>query len=330
MKLLTKSVPAYILFLTIFIAGGIILYQKLNPVKVIEKIESKDLCDFQIIRNTNYKFVRPLILGDRNCEDEGYNILKTNLNEYLNSEMSNGALKSASVYVREFEQGKWFAINPNETFSPGSMMKIATLITFLKDSEHNPDLLNQRIQFKASYSQMPVQSIVSGRLSSGRTYSVKELMEAMIIDSDNDATMLLSQRMNANIYFDLCRSLNLSVPTKEQVDYPITTSECSRFLRVIFNSSYLESKNSEYAMNLLTKSKFNGGLTKLLPETISIAHKFGEKFNPIEQQLHETAIIYTADKPYLITVMTRGADQQKLKGVLNSISKKVYDFMAAR
>jgi beta-lactamase class A len=288
------------------------------------------LCGFQIIRNTNYKYIRPLILGDRNCEDEGYNALKTNLNEYLNAEMSNGALKSASVYVREFEQGKWFAINPTETYSPGSMMKIATLITYLKDSEHNPDLLNQRIQFKASHSEMPVQSIVSGKLTSGRYYTVKELMEAMIINSDNDATMLLTQRMNANIYFDLCRSLNLSVPTKEQVDYPITTSECSRFLRVIFNSSYLESKNSEYAMNLLTKSKFNDGLTKLLPETISIAHKFGEKFNPIEQQLHETAIIYTADKPYLITVMTRGADQQKLKGVLNSISKKVYDFMASR
>ncbi|MFZ7115465.1 MAG: serine hydrolase [Bacteroidota bacterium] len=330
MKLLTKSVPAYFLFLIIFIAGGIILYQKFNPVRVYEKIEAKNSCDFQIIRNTKYKFIRPLILGDRNCEDEIFSVLKTNLNEYLNSEKSTGALKSASVYVREFDQGKWFSINPTETFSPGSMMKIATLITYLKDSEHNPDLLNQKIQFKATYSQMPVQSIVSGHLTSGRYYTIKELMEAMIIDSDNDATMLLSQTMNANTYFDLCRSLNLAVPTKDQVDYPITAMECSRFLRVIFNSSYLESANSEYAMNLLTKSKFSDGLIKLLPETISVAHKFGEKFNPIEQQLHETAIVFSSNKPYLITVMTRGTDQQKLKTVLNSISKKVYDFMAAR
>lgn len=83
-------------------------------------------------------------------------------------------------------------------------------------------------------------------------------------------------------------------------------------------------------MSLLTKSKFHDGLTKSLPASVPVAHKFGEKFNPIEQQLHETAIIYSENKPYLITVMTRGTDQEKLKSVLNSVSKKVYDFMASR
>ncbi len=330
MKLFTAKVPAYILLLTILFAGSLLYYRELHPVKVIEKIESENNNDIHVIRSTKYKYIRPVILADHLNEDNGFDNIRSELNNYINSEKNIGTLKSASVYVREFEKGKWFSINPTEQFSPGSMMKIATLLTYLKDSEHNPELLSKRIQFKAQFSEMPVQKILSGHLTTSKYYTVKELLEAMIIDSDNDATALLSQSMNANIYFDLLKSLDLSIPNKEQTDYPLTTIECSRLIRVIFNSSFLETKNSEYAMSLLTKSKFKDGLAKVLPDGVMIAHKFGEKSFPSEQQLHETAIIYSNNKPYLLTVMTKGEDQEKLKIVLNSISQKVYSYMATR
>lgn len=330
MKLFTKSVPAYTLILTILVSSCLILYREHHPVKVIEKIESENNNNVRVVRNTKYKYIRPVIFADYLQEDKSYENIKSTLNDYINSEKSIGELKSASVYVREFDQGKWFCINPDEEYSPGSMMKIATLLTFLKDSERNPELLNQRILFKAHYSEMPLQKIVTGQISTGKYYSIKELLEAMIIDSDNDATALLNQIMNASTYFDLLKSLNLSVPNKEQADYPLTTNQCSRLIRIIFNSSYLEPQNSEYAMNLLTKSKFRDGLAKPLPSDVVIAHKFGERIFPAEQQLHETAIIYSNNKPYMLTVMTKGNDQEKLKIILNSISKSVYDYMANR
>ncbi len=330
MKLFTTKVPAYLLVLTILLAGSILLYRELHPVKVIEKIEKESNNDIHVIRNTKYKFIRPVILADHEKEDNGFENIKSVLSDYINSEKNLGSLKSASVYVREFDQGKWFSINPDEQYSPGSMMKIATLLTYLKESEQNPELLNRRLKFNANFSEMPVQKIVSGRLTTGKNYTIKELLEAMIIDSDNDATVLLNQIMNANTYFDLLQSLNLSIPKIEQTDYPLTTIECSRLIRVIFNSSYLDPKNSEYAMSLLTKSKFKDGLAKLLPNDILIAHKFGEKSFASEQQLHETAIIYSNNKPYMLTVMTKGEDQEKLKTVLNSISQTVYAYMANR
>ncbi len=327
MKLFTTKVPAYILILTILLAGSILLYRELHPVKVIEKIESKNNCDIQLIRSTNFKYIKPLIFAERINEYDGFDNIKQTLNQYIDLEKSKGSIKSASIYVREFEQGRWFVVNPNEKFSPGSMMKIASLLCYLKESENNPDLLFKKIQFKAHFSEIPQQKIVTGNLVTGRYYSIKELIEAMIIDSNNDATMLLNTMMNYKIYFDLLSSLNLSIPGDNQSDYPLTTTECSKMMRIIFNSSYLNPKNSEYAMDLLTKSKFHDGLAKLIPDNVTIAHKFGERFNPVEQQLHETAIIYSGNKPYLLTVMTRGDDQEKLKTVLNSISKTVYDFM---
>lgn len=181
MKLLSKAVPAYTLVVTVILAGTLLLYQGLHPVKVIEKIESRNNSEIHLIRSTSFKFIGPLMLTDRVNEDENFSGLKSSLNDYFNSEKTNGNLTSASIFVREFEQGKWFAINPNETFRPGSMMKIVSLISYLKDSERNPEILNQKIQFKAHFSELPTQKIAADNLITGKYYTIKELLEEMIV-----------------------------------------------------------------------------------------------------------------------------------------------------
>lgn len=330
MKFLLKPIPAIYLIACVLLFSTVITYQILHPVKVVEKVESKNTSDVRVLRNTNFKYIRPFIMADNAMEDPSYAGLRSSINQFINEQHATGNLSTASVYVRDFEQGKWFAINPEEKFSPGSMMKIMTLISYLKDSERNPNLLNTKIQFKAHFSEAPVQTIVTNELVSGRYYSIRELLETMIIDSNNDATVLLNSELNYGTYFDILKLINLSVPDKNQADYPLTTVEMSRLLRLIFNSSVMSAANSEYAMSILARSKFRDGIAKPLPDGTNIVHKFGERYAGVEQQLHETGIIYCNNKPYLLTVMTKGTDQKQLKNILASVSKQVWDFMQAR
>jgi hypothetical protein len=44
-------------------------------------------------------------------------------------------------------------------------------------------------------------------------------------------------------------------------------------------------------------------------------------------QLHESAIIYVKDKPYLLTVMTKGKDNKTLSKLIGEISSTVYKNM---
>jgi beta-lactamase class A len=59
-----------------------------------------------------------------------------------------------------------------------------------------------------------------------------------------------------------------------------------------------------------------------------VAHKFGEWGNGYEKELHETGIVYIADNPYILTVMTNGRDWNALSGVIAQVSKTVYDHMS--
>ncbi|MBL0103814.1 MAG: serine hydrolase [Bacteroidetes bacterium] len=223
--------------------------------------------------------------------------------------------------------GKWMAINPDEQYSPGSMMKVVTLLSYLKDSEKDPSILNKRLFFDTHFSQLPEQTIITKRLSPGQSYSVRDLLETMIIDSDNDATVLLASQTNFKTYFSLLRDLQLPVPAMDQKDYPITTVKFSRLFRILFNASYLNQTNSEYALDLLSKSKFHEGLAKHLPANVTMAHKFGERFYGEDQQLHETGIVYLENRPYLVSVMTRGRSQDQLKEILSITGQTIYEFM---
>jgi hypothetical protein len=83
-------------------------------------------------------------------------------------------------------------------------------------------------------------------------------------------------------------------------------------------------ESSEFALNLLSQSTFKDGIVSALPFGIVVAHKFGEQGDANSKQLHDMAIIYTGDHPYLITIMTKGKEMKELSRIIGSISTLIY------
>ena len=89
---------------------------------------------------------------------------------------------------------------------------------------------------------------------------------------------------------------------------------------------------SEKALTLLSQTVYNNGLTTLLPQTIKIAHKFGEygvyeEEKLIGAQLHDCGIVYATQNPYFICVMTQGYKIKDLEKVIQGISSLVYNHL---
>lgn len=279
---------------------------------------------FQFLRNDRYQFTKPLLLPEINNESLALNGLKSEINSLI----SNQPGTTTSVFVLNFANGNWCAVNDQERFKPGSMFKIVKLIHILKQSEKTPGLLNARVNYSNKILDVP-QSFESKELTVGKSYTVNELLSSMIIDSDNNATKLLDNFMDFNEYDRLFKDLGLEAPIAEKTDYTITAKEFSRFLRILYNSTLLNQENSEKALKLLSQSSFNKGLVKELPEGTLVAHKFGEQYNPNSKELHETGIVYGPNGNYLITVMTRGNDVNAQASTIASISKMVYSKLSA-
>jgi beta-lactamase class A len=190
--------------------------------------------------------------------------------------------------------------------------------------------LQQKIFFKKHFNVIPEQTLTAEPLQENKYYTVNELLQSMIINSDNDAVALLNQNINIESFKLLFRVLGFREPEIKSWDYYLTAVECSRFLRLLFNATYLNEKNSEYAMKMLTETKYREGFMKYIGTDIKVAHKFGERNVNNEQQLHETGIFYLDDKPYLLTVMTKGNDKNALPSILADISKMTLTYFRGK
>jgi beta-lactamase class A len=291
------------------------------------KVNNSECRDYQLKRLTGYKYAMPLMFVDNNCQSEKLSNLKNELNNLFNKYRELGVLSSASLYLKDYNSNDWIAINESETYSPGSLLKVPSLITLLKMNEKNPGFLNKKIVFNKQYHVQKDPQYLSKSIKFGETYTVKELMSYMIIYSDNNATILLNEVIDVKMFKQLFKDFGMKEFDWNAPDYLMTVTDYTKFLRALFNASYLNIENSDFALELLSKSDFKEGFSQGIPSNVNMAEKFGESGNIDMKELHETAIVFLANKPYIITIMTRGKEMKKLPAVLKEASYLAYNYL---
>ena len=283
-------------------------------------------CGVDEPRLSGYKYIRPLLSVEGECEADRYQPIKSAVADQIQSLRASDIITTASVYVKDFEHGDWFALNDQEKYLPGSMMKLPTLMTYMRMYEVSPGILDKSLLLDKPYTAKTT-TFKSKTLEPGHTYTVRDLLHAMIAYSDNNASTLLGNNMDLQAFQKTFTDLGLPpVNLTTAVNY-FSAREFSVFLKVLYNASYLNIANSEYATGLLTESDFRQGIAAGLPPDIRIAHKFGEAGDKTSLYLSETAIVYASNTPYEITVMCKGSDFIRMTQALSSISHIVYDRM---
>jgi len=324
------KVPLYLLIIIILLLSSISYYyiQKIEKEKKIAVQHALDKIDHvtqRFIVSDKYKYIRPLAFVEYYREDTLLVEIKKEILNYISVKRSEGAITTASAYLRNMNRHQDVRINPAEVYFPGSLMKVPIMIAYLKMAEKDPSVLNREYLFYNNYTNLPTQNIKLKTLESGKSYKVGELLYYMIVYSDNMATALLSANIEFSKIANVFEDLGLPIVDEKTQEYGISLKDYSRFFRVLYNSTYLSWDMSEYALDLLVKSKYENGLTKSLPKTISVAHKFGERNSDGIQQVHEIGIVYIKNKTYLIGVMTKGSSIEILEDVISDISKIAYD-----
>ena len=301
-------------------------YQKANIESEQSFSENKEV---QVKRLNGYKYIKPLLFVDAPNESSELSSVKNSIENVITEFKNKGVITSASVYIRDYELNGWSAINPDEQYKPGSLLKIPELITFLKMNEKNPGLLDKKYLFNQELKTDKKPIFTTKSIQLGHEYTVRELLKYMIVHSDNNATFILNSIMDVDVFKKVFTDLGLNAPDWNASDYPVNVKDVSLFMRALYNASYLSIADSEYATSLLTQSDFKLGIAASLPRGVAFSHKFGEAGDAVEKQLHETAIVYVAERPYMITIMTKGNSFDTLPEVIKQISSMVYREMTA-
>lgn len=164
------------------------------------------------------------------------------------------------LYVRNLNNGPWFGINENEKYSPASLMKVPIFITFLKWIELDPSVASKKILVNEDKNTSTQYFKPIKNLTIGKEYSIQELMEEMIIYSNNSAMNILTSVMPLDFYTKVSNDLSIKVPKKDTEENYLSVKEVATFFRILYNASYLNRDSSEYTLKILSKATFSDGI----------------------------------------------------------------------
>ena len=337
-----KRIPVFYLILSVLVTSAITFlafstigkirttHSKDTPTVATDHNDSGNLCNYNLMRLKGYQFIKPIFLTERECPSVKFTQLESSINEYIAFEKANDSLQSAAVYLLDFSQNEWMVFNDAEKFHPGSLAKIAILITYLRMAETTPGLLDRELLFDNRVTHIaPLQTYNSKTIKPGNAYKIRDLLHSMIAYSDNYALVILNLHLDMAVFNKMFTDLGMAVPDIKDISSSLTVKEYSKFMRVLYDAGYLTIPASEYAMSLLAECDFNQGMKKELPPNLKVAHKFGQWGDDNFRELHESGVIYLNNRPYLLTIMTRGKNLDLQAAFISHISKMTYDYMIA-
>ena len=284
------------------------------------------------------RYTNPLIALDSYKKMNVCNLdnLEIKINQFLKSRAQQLGV-TTGVYFRDLNTSKYISINGDMSFGPASLMKVPIMIAALKQAEENGDLMKASMQYEGdraeSYRQFPGKSPGKPtQMQKGNLYSVNQLLEYMIVESDNEATVMLLDKVGLDYVEKTENILGFLHPHNfNPYGEVMTLRRYSSFFRTLYNASYLSEENSNLALDLLARVTYKQGLRRLVPSDIEISHKYGSYYlyddmgNLKQEQLHHVGIVYYPNKPYLIGIITKGKKQEQCERVIAELSQLIYN-----
>lgn len=324
-----NNLNKYIFFsVTGFVSGILLMIILNNTILLNNNPFEKEIR----LEDSKYKFINPSLGSIQGQEEEVLKYFQTErkLKKEVEDFVFSNTKVETSVFFLNLKNSGYFSVNGKETFIPASLIKLPMLISYYKLNEDEDGLFNQKINYNGDNFNS-VKNLGNGTIISGNTYTVRELMKEMIINSDNNALQLLYKYKEDSLK-SIFQDMKVPIPTN---DYEIATKDflsvrdISRFLLVLYNSSYLNYEDSEEALKILSETTFKDGIVAGIPTDIVVSHKFGERTlkekNILNNQLHDCGIVYHPQTPYIICIMTKGSDFDLQKLQIQEISRIIYN-----
>lgn len=265
----------------------------------------------------------------------GYAETQAELQLLIDQRMASQDITFAGLYFRDLENGPAFGINENSEFAPASLLKLPTVLAFFEAFQNKPEIFTESL----SFSWLPVSANPyfppKEPVQPGVKYSIEELLRRTLVFSDNRSYIMLLDFLDQSnqrlVIEETLIDFGLISPKNPAGDV-LTVRRYASIFRALYNVSYLDVDTNEKILSWLNDSQFDAGLRAGVPQHIQVASKFGERLTGQEGivQLHDCGIVYFPNNPYLLCVMTKGDDMNKLSAFIGDVSRIIYQEVESR
>ncbi len=234
------------------------------------------------------------------------------------------------VYFEYLPTGVSIGVNDKVEFRLASLSKVPLAMSVLKKVEKGELKMTDIIVLKKENLDSNFGTLwLKGE---GAKLSIKELIEICLQESDNTAYETLFGLLSNQDVVDVYENLNVDVIDTDTPHPLVSLESYSSIFRSLYLSSYLRKENSNYLLDILTKTDFKDKIPAGVSSSVKVSHKIGVyevdslKNNGRESMYTDCGIVYLPQRPYILCVLsiTNEADAQYNIGI---ISKMIYDYM---
>lgn len=248
-------------------------------------------------------------------------IQQAKLEKYLTVEAALlGVKDNISLSFKDPARNMEVNIEPTRQWIPASTIKAFVVLEAFRQRDLGLIDFDKEITISAS-NVVPteLESDEFPRLREGTKTTIYQLVEAMIIQSDNIAynTLLdILDRRNINLALRnigitetvVGEKLNLD-ETQFQQDLQVpgrqSNTTTSNDLAILFDLLYNKKiAHSEEILAIFKRQKINNMIPQFLPSNTVVAHKTGD-WAPI---YHDSGVIFKPDNPFILTILTNSGD----------------------
>ena len=229
------------------------------------------------------------------------------------------------IYFEYLPSGISVGVNDREEVKLASLSKVPLAMSVLKKIEKGDMSLTDIIEITKEDLDTNFGDL--WKRGEGTKLTVEELLKASLISSDNTAYNVLFRMVSAREVTEVYDNLEIEVASKE-TEPSISPKSFSSIFRSLYLASYLSREDSNYLLDILTKTVFKDKIPAGVPEGVLVAHKIGvfSRIDSSKKLFSDCGIVYFPKRPYILCVFVSDTDEQAQKHI-KYISNMIYKYL---
>lgn len=220
------------------------------------------------------------------------------------------------VYYYNLASSEEFGINDEDEYTSASTLKIPInlyLYSRIKSGAVKPEatLTYLKEDYESGTGTIQYEKY-------GTKYSIKELSRLSIEYSDNVAADMLVRFLGIQNIKNYMRQVGGKVVVDGQdLSSP---KDMGLYMKLVYKFYQNEGALGNELMDNLLNTQFNDRLSAPLPKSVKVAHKIGTQVHVV----NDVGIVF-ADKPYIISIMSKDVNEDEAPDVIANVSKMIYE-----
>lgn len=236
-----------------------------------------------------------------------------------------------AIYVRPLNQAGQDVVLNSHKMASASLIKIPIMIEAFNQKNQGKLDFNERFTIRHA------ETVEGGsvyNLPDGTVLTIGQLVELMIVQSDNSACNILIDKLKMENVNAMIKKLGCSSDTilqRKMMDFEAVkqgrqnytnVTDMANILEKLYNRKCLDPKSDKAMLEILKRQEDNTIIPAQLPHHIQIAHKTGE----LDGMNYDCGIIYGQSHNYILCMMAENVkDEPQVFYDMSAMSLAIYD-----